>query len=90
MSMADSNQPHTDKLRFMVNMVDYHIRMSMSDLNDEDYFPPVTELEDNENEEGNGNDEPPEYLSDYDDVSNIEVGISLQDKNRLGGNILAV
>ena len=28
-----------DKLRFMVLMVDDHIRMSMSELNDEDYLP---------------------------------------------------
>ena len=40
--MSDSNQPHTYKLRFMVLMVDYHIKMYMPDLNDEDYFPPVT------------------------------------------------
>ena len=44
--MADSNQPHMDKLRFMVLMFDDHIRMYMYELNDEDYFPPVTELED--------------------------------------------
>ena len=37
--MFNSNQPHMDKLRFMVLMVDDHIRMSMPDLNDEDYFP---------------------------------------------------
>ena len=42
--MADSNQPHTDKLRFMVLMVDYHITISIPDLNDEDYFPPIPEL----------------------------------------------
>ena len=36
MRMADSNHPHTDKLWFMVIMVDDHIRMSMSELNDED------------------------------------------------------
>ena len=81
MSMADSNQPHTDKLRFMVNMVDYHIRMSMSDLNDEDYFPPITELGDDENEDGPGDNEPAKYLSDYEDVSNNEDVISFQDKN---------
>ena len=39
--MADSNQPNMDKLRFMVLMVDDHIRISMPKLNDEDYFPPV-------------------------------------------------
>ena len=48
-SMADSNHPLIDKLWFMVFMVDDHIRMSMSELNDEDYFPPVTELEYDEN-----------------------------------------
>ena len=42
--MADSNQPHLDKLLFMVLMVDDHIRISMPELNDEYYFPPVTEL----------------------------------------------
>ena len=39
---ANSNHPQTDKLRFMALMLDDHIRMSMSELNDEDYFPPVT------------------------------------------------
>ena len=48
--MADSNQLHMDKLRSMVFMIDDHIRMSMPELNDEDYFPPVTELEDDEYE----------------------------------------
>ena len=57
--MADSNYPHMDKLRFMVLIVDDNIRMSMSELNDEDYFPPVTELEDDKNEEGPGDDGPP-------------------------------
>ena len=60
LSMADSNQLHMYKLRLMVLMVDYHIRMSLSELNDEDYSPPVTDLEDDENEEGPGDDEPPE------------------------------
>ena len=41
LSMATSNQPHMYKLRFMVLMVDYHIRMSMPELNGEDCFPPV-------------------------------------------------
>ena len=36
MWMADSNHPHTDKFRFMVLMVDDHIRISMSEINDED------------------------------------------------------
>ena len=48
LSMAYSNHPHTDKLRFMVLTVDDHIRMSMIDLNDEGYFSPVPELEDDE------------------------------------------
>ena len=59
LSMADSNEPHMDNIRFMVLMVDDQIRMSMSEINDEDYFPPVTESEDNENEEGPGDDGPP-------------------------------
>ena len=46
LSMAESNQPHMEKLRFMVLMVNDYIRMSMYELNDEDYFPPVTYLED--------------------------------------------
>ena len=46
--MADSNQPHMEKLLFMVLMFDDHIRISMPKLNDEDYFPPVTYLEDDE------------------------------------------
>ena len=62
----------------------------MPQLNDEDYFPPVTELEDDENEEGPVEDDPPEYLSDDKDVSDTEDGIPSQDKNRLGGKILAV
>ena len=37
--MADSKQPHMDKLRFMVLIVDDQIRMSMSELNNEGYFP---------------------------------------------------
>ena len=39
--MDDSNQLHMEKLWFMVLMVDYHIRMSMPELNDEYYLPPV-------------------------------------------------
>ena len=39
--MADSNQPHMKNLLFMFLMVDYHIRMSMPELNDEDCFPPI-------------------------------------------------
>ena len=60
LSMADSNQPHMNKLRFRVLMVDDHIRMYMPYINDEDYFPPVTELEDDENEEFPVDDDPPE------------------------------
>ena len=37
--MADSNQPYIDKLRFIVLIVDDYIRIYMSELNDEDYFP---------------------------------------------------
>ena len=51
-----------EKLRFMVLMVDDHIRISMPELKNEDYFPPVTELEDDEYEEGPGDDDYPEYL----------------------------
>ena len=32
--MFDLNHPHMDNLRFMVLMVDDHIRMSMTELND--------------------------------------------------------
>ena len=59
MRMADSNQPHMDNLWFMVFMVDDHIRMSMSEINYEYYLPPVTELENYENEEGPGEDGTP-------------------------------
>ena len=38
--MAESNQPQMYKLRFMVLMVYDHTRMSMTELNYEDYFPP--------------------------------------------------
>ena len=62
----------------------------MSELNDEDYFPPVTELEDDENEECPGDDGPPKYLSDCKELSNTQDGIPSQEKNRLGGKILAV
>ena len=50
--MSNSNQPHMGKLRFMVLMVDDHVRMIMLEINDEDYFSPVPELEDDEYEEG--------------------------------------
>ena len=44
LKMADLNHPHMDKLWFMVLMVDDHIRMSMPDLNYEDYPPPCTRV----------------------------------------------
>ena len=88
--VAYSNQPHMDKIRFMVLMVDDHIRMSIPNINDEDYFPPVPELEYDEYEEGLGDNYPHEYLSDDKDVSNTEDGIPSQDKNQLGGKILDV
>ena len=44
----------------MVLMVDYHIRMYMPEINDEYDIPPVTELEDDEYEEGTVDDDPPE------------------------------
>ena len=45
--MAYSNQPHTDKLWFMVLIVDDHIRMFLTEPNDYYYPPSVLELEDN-------------------------------------------
>ena len=71
-------------------MVDDHMRMYMPDINDKYHFLPVTELEDDEYEEGPGDDNPSEYLSDVEDVSNTEDGITSQNNNRLGGKILAV
>ena len=88
--MADSNQPHINKFWFVVLMVDDHIRISMPEINYKDYFPPVPELEDDEYEEGPGYDDPPEYLSDDEDVSDTDGGIPSQDNNRLEGKILAV
>ena len=88
--MADSNQPYMGKLRFMNLMVDDQIRMSIPEINYEDHFPPVTELEDEEYEEGPGDYDPPEYLSYDEDVSDTEDDISYQDNNRLGWKILAV
>ena len=79
--VADSNQPHTDKLRLMVLMVDYNIRISITELNDEEYFSPVTEFEDYEYEKGPGDDDPPEYLSDDEDLSDTEDVVTSQDKN---------
>ena len=37
--MVDSNQPHMDKLRSMVLMVDDHMRMYMPDINDKYHQP---------------------------------------------------
>ena len=39
--MVYSHYLHRDKLRLMVLMVDDHIRMSMPDINNEYYPPPV-------------------------------------------------
>ena len=46
----------------MVLMGNYHITMSIPELNDEDSSPPVTDLEDDEYDEVPGEYEPPEYL----------------------------
>ena len=46
--MAESKQPHMDKLQFMVLIIDDHISMSMTDLNDENYSPPVIDLDDDD------------------------------------------
>ena len=88
--MSDSNQPHMDKLRFMVLVFDDHIRMSMPELNNEDYFLPVKKLEYDEYEECPGDCDTPEYLSYDEDMSDTEDGIPYQDNNRLGWKILAV
>ena len=77
LGMADSNQPQMDKLQFMVLMVDDNIRMSVYELNYEGCLPHVTELEDDENEESPGDDDP----SDDEYVSNTEDGIPSQDKS---------
>ena len=78
------------ELRFKVLMVDDHIRMSMSELNDEYFLPPVTQLRYDEYEEGPGDYGPPEYPSYDEDVSNTDDFIPSQDNNRLGGKILAM
>ena len=57
MRMTDSNQTYMDNLRFLLPMVDDHIRISMPEINDEYYLPPVTDLEDYEYEEGPGDDD---------------------------------
>ena len=53
----------------------------MSELNDKDYLPPVTDLEYDGYEEGPRDDDPSEKLSDDEDVSDTEDGIPYQDKN---------
>ena len=85
MSMAESNLPHMDKLRFMILMVDDQIRMYVPELNHEYYFPTVTELEDDEHEEGYGDDDPPEYISDDKDMSDTEYGVTSRYNNQLVG-----
>ena len=60
LKMDDSNQTHMDKLQFVVLMVDDHIRISMPELNDDGFFPSVTDLEDDGCEEIPGDDDPPE------------------------------
>ena len=88
--MVNSNHTHMENIRFMVLMVDDHIRMSMPDIKYEDYLPPVTYLEDDEYKESTGDDDPIEYLSDDEDVSSNADGIPYQDKNRLIWKTLAV
>ena len=44
MSMDDSNQTHMERLRSMVLIFDDHIRMSMTDINDEDYPHPCNRV----------------------------------------------
>ena len=62
----------------------------MTQLNDEDYFPPVPDIENDEYKEDPGDDDPDEYLSNDKDVSYTKDGIPSQDNNRLGGKILSV
>ena len=71
-------------------MVDDHISMYTPELNNKDNSTPITELENDENEEGPGDNYPTEYLSDDEDVSNTENDISYQDKKLLGGKILSM
>ena len=61
----------------------------MSNLNDDEYFFPIIELEDDEHEEVTVDDDPTEYLSNDDDVSDTEDGIPSQDNNLLVWTILA-
>ena len=81
--MADSNQPHMENFRVMVLMVDDNILMYIPNIKEGDYFLPVTEEEDNENEEVSGEDDPPENILYDEYMSNTEDGIPSQDKNRL-------
>ena len=74
----------------MVLMVDGHISISMSELNDEDYSPPVKDLEYDEYEEGPGDYDPPGTLSDGGHVLNTDYGIPPRDNSWLRGKILAV
>ena len=90
MRMDESNHPHTENLWFMIPMVNDHIRMSLLELNNDDYLPPIPELDDDEYKEVPGYYEPTEYLSDDEDISNTEDRIPYQYNNRLGGEILAM
>ena len=74
----------------MVLMFDDHIRMYIPDINDEDYLPPVPELEYDEYEEITGDNDHPEYLSDGEYLSNTEDSIPYQDNRLWGSKILAV
>ena len=53
----------------------------MPELNDEYYLTPVLQLEYDEYEEVPGDDNPTEYLSDDEDVSNTEDSIPPQYNN---------
>ena len=88
--MIDSMHPRMDRLQFMLLMADYHIMIYMPKLNNKNYFPSVTELEDDYYKEGPGEDDPIEYISNDEYGSNTEDGITYQEKNRLGRNTLDV
>ena len=64
--------------------------MSMSEINNGYYLLPVTEPDNEENEDGLGDDGTTEKLLDEEYMSNTEDGIPSQDKNWLVGKILAV
>ena len=66
-------------------MVDDQIRMSMPEINNEYYLPPVTDLEDDEYEEGPVDYETPEYLSYDEYVSDTKNGIPSRYNKWLGG-----